>query len=95
MAAGLPVWGSEELEVDLEAAGVLRMARNDIEGPRKLTAGEHEASHYVEWWRPVGLTKPLTWWQEKEGLLDGKFQVPWGIVGKKEMDTVETEASEV
>lgn len=28
-------------------------------------------------------------------MLDGKFQVPWGIVGKKEMDTVETEASEV
>lgn len=33
--------------------------------------------------------------KEEEGLLDGKFQVPWGIVGKKETDTVETEASGV
>lgn len=40
------------------------------------------------------LTKPLCWWQEKEEeeeLLDGKFQVPWEIVGKKFMDTPASE----
>lgn len=29
-----------------------------------------------------------------EGLLAGKFQVPWGIVGKKETDTAASAASE-
>lgn len=67
------------------------MEGKDTEGELEtVSAGEQQASHHAQWWGQVWLQK-----QEEEGLLDGKFQVPQGIVGKKEMDTVETEASEV